>query len=88
LGKKVECWRCGREFSINEYSLRLAKPHCTSCTKIKTEDIIDKVNTDNNSVAIVNKEETVNDLRDRLTKTMSNFAATADSEAYYVAKSK
>jgi len=31
LGKRCICWRCGNEFLINEYSLRLAKPHCDNC---------------------------------------------------------
>lgn len=35
LGKRSLCWRCGNEFLITEYSLRLAKPHCESCHKPK-----------------------------------------------------
>lgn len=35
LGKKTICWRCGESFSMNEYSLRLVKPHCESCHKSK-----------------------------------------------------
>lgn len=38
LGKPNECWRCGREFSLNELSLRLAKPHCVKCTHGKKDD--------------------------------------------------
>ena len=37
LGKKTICWRCGSETSINEYSIRLAKPICMSCKKTKVE---------------------------------------------------
>jgi len=33
LGKATICWRCGKEFLQNEYSLRLAKPHCPACHK-------------------------------------------------------
>lgn len=33
LGKTVECWRCGKPFQITEYSKRLDKPHCNTCTK-------------------------------------------------------
>ncbi len=36
LGKKSICWRCGEEFIMNEYSLRLTKPHCSSCHKSKS----------------------------------------------------
>lgn len=35
LGKRNICWRCGDEFIMNEYSLRLAKPHCDSCHRPK-----------------------------------------------------
>ena len=31
LGKRCVCWRCGEEFIMNEYSIRLAKPHCEKC---------------------------------------------------------
>jgi hypothetical protein len=35
LGKPAVCWRCQKEFTLNEYSLRLAKPHCMDCKKRK-----------------------------------------------------
>lgn len=35
LGKRSICWRCGEEFIMNEYSLRLTKPHCEKCHKPK-----------------------------------------------------
>ena len=35
LGKKSICWRCGNEFIMSEYDLRLAKPHCPACHKGK-----------------------------------------------------
>lgn len=35
LGKKCICWRCDTPFIMNEYSLRLAKPHCDDCHKSK-----------------------------------------------------
>lgn len=31
LGKRSICNRCGNEFLMNEYSIRLAKPHCSDC---------------------------------------------------------
>lgn len=42
LGKRSLCWRCGEPFILNEYSLRLMKPHCDACHKpknTKTEEI-------------------------------------------------
>ena len=38
LGKRSICHRCGEEFFLSEYSLRLAKPHCDSCHKPKNGD--------------------------------------------------
>jgi|SRR5579863_329198 len=35
LGKRSLCWRCGSEFLMDEYSLRLAKPHCPACHRPK-----------------------------------------------------
>ena len=38
LGKECICWRCGNKFELNEYSIRLAKPHCEDCHKSKNND--------------------------------------------------
>lgn len=35
LGTTTECWKCKQPFSMNEYSIRLDKPHCPNCTKRK-----------------------------------------------------
>ena len=37
LGKRSICWRCGAEFIMSDYSIRLAKPHCENCHKPKKE---------------------------------------------------
>lgn len=37
LGKRAICWRCEGPFIMNEYSIRLAKPHCSDCHKPKNE---------------------------------------------------
>jgi len=37
LGKRCLCWRCGQDFILDEYSIRLVKPHCRSCHKPKNE---------------------------------------------------
>ncbi len=37
IGKRSICWRCGDPFILNEYSVRLAKPHCEKCHKPKGE---------------------------------------------------
>lgn len=41
LGKISVCWRCGKDFYLTEYSLRLVKPHCDGCHVSK-----DKKNTE------------------------------------------
>ena len=46
FGKRVICWRCGEPFLMNEYSIRLAKPHCEKCHKPKFEDKISNHSTD------------------------------------------
>ena len=44
LGKLCICWRCGEVFSLNEYSLRLAKPHCEGCHKPKgVQESLDEI---------------------------------------------
>lgn len=35
LGKRVLCNRCGEPFIMNEYSIRLAEPHCEDCHRVK-----------------------------------------------------
>lgn len=38
LGKVVECPICGGEFAMNEYSVKLALPHCNNCGKMQVKD--------------------------------------------------
>lgn len=39
LGKRTLCNRCGEPFILNDYSIRLAKPHCDNCHKPKETKI-------------------------------------------------
>jgi len=48
IGKRSLCNICGSEFLMNEYSIKLSKPHCSSCGKIRVKD-------DNGKVKFVNK---------------------------------
>lgn len=54
LGKKSICWRCGNEFTINEYSLRLVKPHCEACHKSKNgkEYVVTEVNHEDKTISL------------------------------------
>lgn len=45
LGKKAVCWRCEKEFIMNDYSIRLARPHCDACHNPKLKDILPEVPT-------------------------------------------
>lgn len=38
LGKRAACNICGNEFIMNEYTIKLAKPHCSDCGKVKIKD--------------------------------------------------
>ena len=38
LGKKSLCWRCNQPFILDEYSIRLAKPHCNDCHKPREKE--------------------------------------------------
>lgn len=35
LGKTVECWKCGKPFEMNTYSIRLDRPRCNDCVEHK-----------------------------------------------------
>jgi len=43
VGKKSICNRCGLEFTMTEYAVRLAKPHCEACHKPKDIKVIDEI---------------------------------------------
>ena len=38
IGKRSLCNVCGVEFIMNEYSLKLFKPHCGDCGKVRVKD--------------------------------------------------
>lgn len=68
LGKRSICWRCNQEFLINEYAIRLSRPHCMGCKKTKGETITeDKILKDISA-------DTVSNLKDRLSKITSPFS--------------
>ena len=38
LGKRSICNICSNEFIMSEYSLKLVRPHCNDCGKVKVKD--------------------------------------------------
>jgi hypothetical protein len=64
LGKIAECWRCGKAFPMNSYSITLAKPHCEDCHNHKGEP--PKARTPLNQVAVLAGDEIVESLSERL----------------------
>lgn len=63
LGKRCECWRCGNSFILNEYSIRLAKPHCDACHKPKNALIEEVIVT---PVIEAATDNSISDLKSRL----------------------
>lgn len=37
VGLKCICWRCGKEFVLDERTVKLVKPHCRDCTKSRLD---------------------------------------------------
>ncbi len=72
LGKEVICNQCNEPFMMNESSLKLVKPHCINCGKIKVKaddgkhHFINKRSTQTHVLAEI-AEDTVDDLKSRLT---------------------
>jgi len=71
LGKEVLCNICGEPFIMNEYSLKLVRPHCNNCGRKEVKDsdgkkhYISKTNT--NILSEIAASQTDN-LKDRLAK--------------------
>lgn len=61
LGKRNICWRCGVEFPMNEYSMRLAKPHCPKCHQYEGGVVTQEV--------LETAKDPIQALRDRLNST-------------------
>lgn len=38
LGKQSICHICEKEFTMNEYSVKLARPHCKNCGKMRVKE--------------------------------------------------
>lgn len=75
LGKESLCNICGNPFIMNEYTLKLVKPHCGDCGRREVKDgngkkhYVRKINT--NVLSAVAEDE-VSSLKDRLARVVQN----------------
>lgn len=72
LGKQTICHICGEEFTMNEYSVKLSRPHCKACGRMRVKEpdgSLRFVNKSRANEAITEMNEVaVSSLRDRLSK--------------------
>jgi hypothetical protein len=74
LGKRALCPVCNEEFIINEYTIKLVKPHCDKCGKVKVKDANGEtryVKKASNKILSGIATSTAEDLRTRLDSTVS-----------------
>jgi len=74
LGKRALCNICGEEFFMNEYTIKLNKPHCVNCGRVKVKDsdgATRYVKKASNKVLSNVAVETAEDLRNRLNNTIA-----------------
>lgn len=78
LGKRAACNICGNEFIMTEYTIKLVKPHCPDCGKVRIKDVDGKnryVKKVTNKILAGIAADANQDLRSRL-----DNAVAADSE--------
>jgi len=74
LGKRVLCNLCNNEFIMNEYTVKLVKPHCENCSKRKVDGADGKKHFIRpNALPILSSvaEKNTGDLRSRLNSATS-----------------
>lgn len=69
LGKRSICWRCGNEFIMTLYSIKLANPHCENCHKPKGLNSKGAVVFDDESISLpaaVHTKDTIDSMLNRM----------------------
>lgn len=66
LGKIVRCNRCDEPFKMNEYSVRLAKPHCIKCHNKKSKSDANTMERESRPVISKLAVDSISDLSTRL----------------------
>lgn len=87
LGKKAVCWRCGKDFIMNSYSITLAKPHCEECHIHKHENTQKLRRKDDpvvEPVTAMAAKAVVSSLRERLDKIAAGvITPTSETDVIY-----
>jgi len=68
LGKRCICNRCDKPFILNEYSIRLVKPHCDECHKSRNDKPIISMTPQQVEMQSVTDKFQFPSLADRLSK--------------------
>lgn len=74
LGKRAACNICGNEFIMTEYTIKLVKPHCPDCGKMRIKDAEGKnryVKRVTNKILVGVAADSTQDLRSRLDSAVS-----------------
>lgn len=80
FGKSCICNRCGNAFQINEYSIRMANPHCNDCIVRKGSSRANSMAGKESNKAIATSA--VESLRERLSSASSPTSIAAAVEEY------
>lgn len=83
LGKRSVCNICNREFILNEYSIRLAKPRCESCHRRKSiTNIIEIPRKENQGIDIIERPSRIDStsLKEKLFKSIDEIVSEVKDE--------
>lgn len=88
LGKETLCNICGEPFIMNEYTLKLVKPHCMNCGKVEVKDgegkkrYIRKVKNTTilSSIAASSTMSLADRLKQATTRTQADFSDNVDED--------
>ncbi len=74
LNKSNICHRCENKFNLNEYSIRLVRPHCPDCHQPKgTIKSIEPIEILADPSLAIKTSSAVNSLRDRLSSALKGI---------------
>lgn len=91
VGKRTVCHRCNGEFLLDENTVRLKRPHCNDCAKVRVIDPVTgkKLLVSKNDGKVGNKanvvlqelaHDTTTDLRNRLAKVIQESLESTEDD--------